>query len=453
MARIRQDIYTLASDSMEGRKAGYAGEHKAYTYITGRLHEAGIGPWQGSSYIEPFTQGYAACIKPSHLSIPGKKFVWRYDFGVCSCSSNDSVFSVWANFGYGMPAPGLDSSESLPDVNGKIAIINLDTPPEFRKTGTADAVLSPESRISNAIGKGACGIIMYNDPGGYRKRLFDFTRSDTFSVPVMYVLPEVVQAIIDHPGSKVNMSAHVSRAHRTFNNIVAYIDNKASRTIILGAHYDHLGKSLNSKDRGAFCVGADDNASGTAGILELARYYRHHRDSLNNYLVILFSAEEEGLLGSEYFVGQMRPSLKDSINFMMNFDMIGRLGCEGMQVTAEATGSSAAWNRLYKEIPHTGFRLIKISPSLPFSDHDPFYLKGIPILYLTTGLHGYYHTPKDRPATINYTGMVSIINYAEMLVNTAGSGKKVTYRKVPALCMYIETAGFVFDFIGESLSF
>ena len=453
--RIRRDIYVLASDSFEGREAGTEGEKKAYAYIISRLKEAGVPPLSGNNYLQPFTTGHVKFTTPPHLIAGKRSFEWRNDFGLCAYSASDSVSSPWADAGFGLviAADGIDSYKDIPAVSGKIVLINLGTPPGISKERLRGAELTPAVRIADAVIKGATGVILYNGQGIENSRLFDFSRSDSVSIPVMYVTTGVIDFIKKHPGEPVTMAVHTERIRNIYTNVCAYINNGAARTIILGGHYDHLGKSREPRDEGAYCVGADDNASGTAGILELSRYYAAHKDPLNNYLVIFFSAEEKGLFGSEYFVRQMREGMKDSINFMLNFDMIGRLGCQGLQVTAEATGSSPAWSKLYREVKHPAFSLEKVTASLPFSDQDAFYNAGIPVLYLNTGLHDRYHTPLDKPETINYTGMTEILKYSKELVGRAGTGEKVRYRKVPGIILDFEMAGFILSYIGEQLSF
>jgi len=453
--RIKRDIYTLASDSFLGREAGTEGEKKAYTYIISRFKEAGVPPLSGNNYLQPFTTGHMKFTTPPYLIAGGRSFEWREDFGLCAYSANDSVSSLWADAGFGLviPADGIDSYKDIPAVSGKIVLINLGTPAGISKEHLRGAGLAPAVRIADAVIKGASGVILYNGLGDENSRLFDFSKSDSVSIPVMYAKTGVIDFVKKHPGEPVIMAAHLERIRNTYTNVCAYINNGAARTIILGGHYDHLGKSQEPRYNGAYCVGADDNAIGTAGKLELSRYYSAHKDPLNNYLFILFSAEEKGLFGSEYFVRQMRRGMKDSINFMLNFDMIGRLGCQGLQLTAEATGSSPDWPKLYREVKHPAFSLEKVIASLPFSDQDAFYNAGIPVLYLNTGLHDRYHTPLDKPETINYTGITEILKYSEDLVGRAGSGERARYRKVPGLILDFEMAGFILSYIGEQLSF
>jgi hypothetical protein len=452
--RLKHDVYVLAADSMQGRDAGTASEAKASEFIISALTAAGIGPVPGSGYLQPFSSHYSQFTARPKLSCGGRIFVWREDFGYCSFTSADSVTGIAAGVGNGLliQSSGLDDFAKVGDIRGKIVLIDLGTPGKLDKDPTLKNELLPMARIAKAIEHGAKAVILYNGKD-YSSLLFNFNSPDSLTIPVAYVSREVASYIQHNAGKEITMVCRVRRHSSEYHNVVAYIDNKAPRTIILGAHYDHVGKSNDARYKGAYCVGADDNASGTAGILELSRYFKSRPDSQNNYLILLFSAEEKGLLGSGHFVSGMSSSFRDSLNFMVNFDMIGRLGCEGMMVTAEAAGSSRRWKALYKDTPHEGFGLKLVQSSLPFSDQDPFYRAGIPVLYLTTGLHPQYHTPLDRPETLNYEGMTMIISYARDILRNAGEGTKVEYRKVPVFSESMAMFGMVLTLIGESLSF
>jgi hypothetical protein len=452
--RLKHDVYVLAADSMKGRDAGTASEAKAAEFIISALVDAGIGPIPGTGYLQPFSRHYCQFTARPKLSCGNRIFVWREDFGYCSFTSADSLTGIAAGVGNGLliPGSGIDDFTKAGDIRGKIVLIDLNTPGKLGKDPSFKQGLLPMARIASAVERGAKAVILYNGKE-YSSLLFNFSSPDSLTIPVAYVSREVASFILDNAGKEITMFCRIRRHNSVYNNVVAYIDNKATRTIILGAHYDHVGKSNDARYKGAYCVGADDNASGTAGILELSRYFKSVSDSQNNYLILFFSAEEKGLLGSEYFVSGMRNGFRDSLNFMVNFDMIGRLGCEGMKVTAEAAGSSGRWKSLYKDTPHEGFGLQLVQSSLPFSDQDPFYRAGIPVLYLTTGLHPQYHTPLDRPETLNYDGMTLIISYARELVRNAGEGPKADYRKVPVFSESMAMIGMVLTLIGESLSF
>jgi Zn-dependent M28 family amino/carboxypeptidase len=201
-----------------------------------------------------------------------------------------------------------------------------------------------------------------------------------------------------------------------------------------------MGPSRRSEIR----YGADDNASGTATILELARYLKRSGEKRSNYLFIAFSGEEEWLIGSSYFCAHPTVDFA-SVNFMFNFDMVGRLGCEGNQITAIGTATAREWKKVFLKIPKQNFRIKKMRGAGFFSDDYGFYLKGIPVAYLTTGLHYDYHTPRDVAAKINYDGMVSIIKFSEDFISKSEEAGKITFRKVPAWYQFTSTASYVLE--------
>ncbi|MBX2951866.1 MAG: M20/M25/M40 family metallo-hydrolase [Leadbetterella sp.] len=218
------------------------------------------------------------------------------------------------------------------------------------------------------------------------------------------------------------------------HNILGYIDNGQPYTIIIGAHYDHLGKgdqgsSLKPDSKGEIHNGADDNASGVAGMLELARYYATNKKTENyNFLFAAFSGEELGLLGSKYMTEHSGIDPK-SINVMINMDMIGRYR-QDKGLTIGGIGTSTA---LEKWGPELGMcmelKYTLDSTGMGPSDHSSFYLKDIPVLFLFTGGHEDYHKPSDDAHLLNYNGMKLITNYVIQLVSHLDELPKIDFKK------------------------
>jgi len=223
----------------------------------------------------------------------------------------------------------------------------------------------------------------------------------------------------------------MSGNNRNYYNVIGLIDNNASETVVIGAHYDHVGMGNFGSRYGKNKIhnGADDNASGTVTIIEIARYLSVHTPKRYNYLFIAFSAEEKGLLGSYFFINS--PLAKQyKIAYMLNLDMVGRLK-KGLRkkLILFGYGSSTEWKELIKNNKPEKIRLKKVKYGPPFSDHSCFYEKQIPVLYFTTGLHSDYHTPFDDIEFINFDGMAHIAEYISKLIPEIEKIEQLNYRK------------------------
>jgi hypothetical protein len=216
------------------------------------------------------------------------------------------------------------------------------------------------------------------------------------------------------------------------NNVVGFIDNKAPYTIVIGAHYDHLGlghdhNSLEANPEGKIHNGADDNASGTAGVIELARYFAGNKKTEPfNFLFICFSGEELGLLGSKKWCENADIDLK-TINYMINMDMIGRLNKEE-KLIVYGVGTSPVWVPLIDSIP-SKFSIKKDSSGIGPSDQTSFYLKDIPVLHFFTGQHSDYHKPTDDADKVNYKGEAKVLDYIVKLVEKTCHYPKLAFAK------------------------
>ncbi|QOD59635.1 M28 family peptidase [Polaribacter haliotis] len=215
----------------------------------------------------------------------------------------------------------------------------------------------------------------------------------------------------------------------TGNNILGFIDNKAENTIIIGAHYDHLGfggeGSLYRDSIKAIHNGADDNASGVAIMLNLASKLKK-KNTNNNYLFMAFSGEEMGLLGSNYFV--KNPTLDTKkVSYMINMDMVGRLKKDSA-LAVYGTGTSPIFKQVLKS-HNDNFKLIQQESGVGPSDHTSFYLADIPVLHFFTGQHEDYHKPGDDSEKLNYDGMYLISDYILNLITDLDDNGKLAFRK------------------------
>jgi hypothetical protein len=213
-------------------------------------------------------------------------------------------------------------------------------------------------------------------------------------------------------------------------NLVAYLDNGAATTVVFGAHFDHLGfgeegNSLDANPKGKIHNGADDNASGVAGILELARRFSDKKKESSNFLFICFSGEELGLYGSKYWTEHPTLDL-GKINYMINLDMVGRLD-EKSGLSVSGSGTAPVWEPLLKELSKDKLLIKTDSSGTGPSDHTSFYLKNIPVLHFFTGSHSDYHKPSDDADKINTEGEAKILNLIVDLVNSKTSSEKLAF--------------------------
>jgi len=221
----------------------------------------------------------------------------------------------------------------------------------------------------------------------------------------------------------------------TGNNIIGFIDNNAKTTIVIGAHYDHLGfggeGSLYREKDKAVHNGADDNASGVAVMLNIANRLKIKNDQAeikdkNNYLFMSFSGEEMGLLGSNYF--SKNPTIDaESINYMINMDMVGRMKADST-LAVYGTGTSPIFKQTLKS-NNDKFKLVENESGVGPSDHTSFYLIDIPVLHFFTGQHEDYHKPGDDSEKLNYDGMNLISDYIYSIINDLDDNGELAFRK------------------------
>jgi hypothetical protein len=232
-----------------------------------------------------------------------------------------------------------------------------------------------------------------------------------------------------NPHEKATFTETSSDSTVTGTNIVGYIDNNASKTIVIGAHYDHLGYggegSLYRGEDKQIHNGADDNASGVAVMLNLAGKLKNANTS-NNYLFLSFSGEEIGLLGSNYFVKNATIPV-DSINYMLNMDMVGRLKADST-LAVYGVGTSPIFKQVINA-HNDKFKLIEKESGVGPSDHTSFYLADVPVLHFFTGQHEDYHKPSDDSDKLNYEGMETISNYIYNIITDLDDNGELAFKK------------------------
>ena len=235
-----------------------------------------------------------------------------------------------------------------------------------------------------------------------------------------------------NPHEEITFDNYISDNKIHARNVIGFLDNGGENTVVIGAHYDHLGygeeSSLYFGDEVLIHNGADDNASGTSLLLDLANKLVIE-DLQSNYLFIAFSGEEMGLLGSNYFL--KNPTVtKDNINYMINMDMVGRLNEEN-KLSVSGIGSA----KIFKQIVNSNnneFNLVEFGSSTSFgsSDHASFYYEDIPVLNFFTGQHEDYHKPSDDYDKINFKGIFKISEYIVDIIKELDSKEKLNFIKV-----------------------
>jgi aminopeptidase YwaD len=405
MKRLKTDISYLASDELEGRRTSTAGEAKATDYIESRYKEMGISPYKGH-YRYPFHFIYGKEIAKSS----------KIRIGNSDVKIKDKAFPL--------PFSGNGSAKGEVEVNGtkqgSIRLISL--------YGTADDASSPHfewekvmnDKAKEAEKQGATAVIFYdNFDSKYAPAFNSHSEFDPIGIPVVFIKNEAFKKYLGKGAATADLNITINKSERTGTNLAAYIDNKARYTVVLGAHYDHLGygedgNSLHanaSKDH-LIHHGADDNASGTAALLEEARWIKSNESLKHfNYLFVNFSGEELGLYGSKAFVKEQKI---DSVDFayMINMDMVGRLNDSTRALTLGGVGTSPSWTPVVK-MAGPDFKLVIDSSGVGPSDHTSFYNAGIPVLFFFTGQHKDYHKPTDVATAINYDGEVLVLNYID----------------------------------------
>ncbi|HTF27461.1 MAG TPA: M20/M25/M40 family metallo-hydrolase [Flavitalea sp.] len=416
---LKSHISYLADDKLEGRRAGTAGEKLAMEYIKLQFEKAGLAPKGEQGWFQQFDIYDGKEINAStHFIVNGHDLKTNTEFFPLAFSPSKSVTA----------AVEMALSES-----GVPWFVNVAEMLEKNKENPHyDLQAGIRAKAAKAAEKGATALILYNDSDLKDGLAFDpKDRSEQSSLPVFYITrPAKLQYFKDEDATyDLQLKSEIGNKSRTGNNVIGYIDNGAPSTIVLGAHFDHLGygednnSMLRDMPEKMIHNGADDNASGTAAIIELARLLKKSKIKSNNYLFIAFSAEELGLNGSKYFTEHPTIDLK-TVNYMLNLDMVGRLNDSSKNLTVGGFGTSPSWSAILKDNKPKYLNVKFDSSGTGPSDHTSFYRKDIPVLFLFTGLHSDYHKPSDDADKINYNGEVQVINYiTKILSGSSGAGK------------------------------
>ncbi|MDX2038730.1 MAG: M28 family peptidase [Isosphaeraceae bacterium] len=468
--RLKNDVAYLADDAREGRAPGTKGIEASADYIAKQFKELGLVPAPGlDDYFQKFSlRGSSKLDGTPKLAfdLGGETIEAKSgtDFSALGLGKGASVADLPVVFvGYGITAKddpiSYDDYAGI-DVKGKAVLMlrlepqNADPKSVFDGTNTTRHA-DLRVKAINAFQHGAAAVILVNNGVSAKEKdvllPFNYTGGDqATTIPFFMVsrsladrllaksgrsLAEVEKQIdaalepqsIALEGVKTTGEYVVKRDAIETKNVIGVLEGSgphADETIIVGAHYDHLGNGGLMSGSLAFMSnaihnGADDNASGTSLVLELARRLSKRIDPLPRRVVfMLFTAEEKGLIGSMHYVNNPLIPLDKTV-MMINFDMVGRLNDKD-ELSVFGVGSTPGADELVDALgAGAGFKIKKIrgmSDGIGGSDHQSFYMKGIPVLFAFTGLHSDYHRPSDDTDKINFEGMSRIADFGELLL-------------------------------------
>ena len=452
---LEDHVRFLSSDELKGRMTGTEGDSLAALYIRDRLQMAGLEPLTGDGFQRFGVSDKVAAGKRNFLSVGGQSFDPEADISPFSFSETAELTAEVVFAGYGLrisnDSINWDDYSDL-DVKG-LWVLLLRGDPEPNKSVSGFIPFNGDrDKAMLAKDMGAAGVFMVSGPVNDNSDTFSGLSNEAWPVgiPVLRIKRNVADRILSSKGKttagleteintshkstgfatgvEVNAGSEVTVELSSTRNVVMVLngedENLKDEYLIIGGHYDHLGMGGSSSRAGdtvAVHHGADDNASGVAGFIEIAEKFAL-TDNGNRRSIIFagFSGEESGLLGSKYFT-ENPPVDLSKVNAMINLDMVGRLSDSG-SLQVGGIGTSPILKEMIVSLVDTNSIRLSLSEegSGP-SDHSAFYGKDIPVLFFTTGAHLDYHTPSDTWEKLNYPGMASVsdivFNVAEKLAN------------------------------------
>jgi hypothetical protein len=433
--RYLGDIKALAAPDMEGRGAGTKGISRAAHYIERQFKALGLEPAGNHSFDQPFTVTTGAKLKGKndlivHIGTAEKKLKLGEDYVPLSFSSVGLVSGPVVFAGYGATADefAYDDFAHL-DVKDKVVVVLRYEPEKFEeKSGQGRTQHSHLiTKAINARNHGAKAIVLVNGKMAPNEedlllKFGSLAGPRDVGIPMVQAKNAVVESWFREAGKsladaqkeidsdlkprsfalldslRVSLAVDIETLHATVNNVLAYLPGKTNQYIIIGAHYDHLGhgnaSSLAPSEIGKIHPGADDNASGTAGVLELARIFARRGERMERGILFMtFAGEELGLLGSADWVKEPTRPLGDAVA-MINMDMIGRIRDKKVYVGGVGTGTT--FKPLVERVAAKyDFTLAYSAGGYSASDHTSFVVKSVPSLFFFSGLHSDYHKPSD----------------------------------------------------------
>jgi len=484
--RISKHVQFLASDKLQGRRSGTEFADQAAAYIEKEFKSYGLKTSSSGAFLQPFN--FVASVKlgggnsfQAKTATGARTLKVEQEFMPLAFSPSDPAAGEVVFAGYGISAPELQfDSYSGIDPKGKIVMILRGSPdgdnPHGRFAEYTQPGLEIQTKTLKAREKGARGVIFVSAEQVFAhdrlSRLHHdlnfldsgiptavISRSAATSVLASTNTPFAdLEAKANEPGSSrliagltIDFKTDVVKVNGKSSNVVGVLPGSdsqlASEYVVIGAHYDHLGlggtESLAANPEGQIHHGADDNASGTTGLLELARVLATERGKIKRSIVfVAFSGEELGLLGSSAYTKNPVVPLASTVA-MLNMDMIGRLRDDSLFIGG--VGTSPIWKPLLEKLngaasasanPHgngsgSRFKFSFGEDGFGASDHQSFYVKDLPVLFFFTGTHDDYHKPSDTADKINAEGLKQIAELVrEIAITVANEPQRIAFTKV-----------------------
>ncbi|KAF0247374.1 MAG: putative aminopeptidase, partial [bacterium] len=464
---LSKHIKYLASSELEGRRSGTAGCEKAADYIIAQFKQYGVKPVGGDGFLQGFEfiagvkQGQSTTLKAKNNG-QDVEFQLAQDFQPYNFSSNGSVSGQIVLAGYGISAPGINYDDYAKiDVKDKIVMLLPFSPEGNNLNGKFGEYLAARRKALTAREHGAKAVLFISEADSLKDvRTRDDGNYTDAGIVALRISKRTANELLKSVGknvdglqksgseagvgetitlNKVNLaiSTEVVREMRKTYNVLGLIEGSDEKlkkeVIVLGAHYDHLGMGgAESLAVGAEGIhhGADDNASGTAGLLELARVLGENRQTLRrSVLFAAFSGEELGLLGSSHYVNKSPSFPLNQTVAMLNMDMIGRMKNDNLVVGG--IGTSPQWKPIVEGLNKArGFVLKLQEDGYGPSDHASFYGKDIPVLFFFTGVHDDYHKPSDTADRINVVSEQAVVTLVQdITTKLAGQEARIEFTK------------------------
>jgi hypothetical protein len=468
VSELKDHVYYLASDKLEGRKPGTNGGKLAAEYLKEKLKKLAVTLLgdDGFQYFEVLQDIKLG--KNNKFSFDNFTAKPEENFMPLAVSGKGELTARAVFVGYGFSFEDDSTSwndyEDI-DAQNKWAIILRGSPDDSHGSPYTN-YSSLRKKVLVAKDNGAAGVVFISgenfDPTDELIKISVNRRESSVDIPVVHVKREVINKLLEEyeltvPDLEKSLNKNLNPASFEIEkeisaeidlveirvqtqNVAAMIEGNdpvlKDEYIVVGAHYDHLGyggfgSGSRVPDTNAIHYGADDNASGTAANLELFERLALNKDKLKRSIIYLaFGAEEMGVLGSKFFTNNPIVDL-DKIKFMNNLDMIGKLDSASKTTTVSGTGTAIGLSELLTELDQKSeLNLEQSTEGYGPSDHASFYTYDIPVAFFFSGIHADYHTPRDTPDKLNYEGTKLIADFAyDLVLEIANKDDALVFRE------------------------